>query len=297
LNCGNPPELVINGSITLTCWINPAVLSGNQGLLGLDGGYTFKTLGTGLRFTTPGILDHSSANLTLKAGAWQHVAATFLPGQDEGLVFYLNGVETERMTSSAINPGSGPFRIGNNQWDEQLTGTIDEVAIYTRVLSADEVLYLAGFRDTVVLNPSLEDDEVILDDPDWLGWATWNPAEGAGSNATIVDTDSVDGARSLRIEPVGLENWHFIVVNMPIALEIGKSYTASFWAKAEAPRPVAAQMKATDNSVSWGYADFQLTSEWAEYSFSAEALNAEGKLEFMCAGVEIPFWLDSVSVY
>ena len=99
------------------------------------------------------------------------------------------------------------------------------------------------------------------------------------------------------IEPVGLENWHFIVVNMPIALEIGKSYTASFWAKAEAPRPVAAQMKATDNSISWGYADFQLTSEWAEYSFTSPAENGEGKLEFMCAGVEVPFWLDQLSVY
>jgi len=56
-------------------------------------------------------------------------------------------------------------------------------------------------------------------------------------------------------------------------------------------------MKATDNSISWGYADFQLTSEWAEYSFTSPAENGEGKLEFMCAGVEVPFWLDQLSVY
>ena len=42
-------------------------------------------------------------------------------------------------------------------------------------------------------NPSFEDDEVILDDPEWLSWATWNPAEGAGSNAQIDDTEAVDG--------------------------------------------------------------------------------------------------------
>jgi len=144
---GSPPELVITEAISIACWVNPTAFVGRQGFAGLDLGYVLKVHEEGrLCFTTPGVADHESSNTILEAGTWQHVAATFLPGQDEGLVFYLNGVETERMTSSAINPGSGPFRIGNNQWDEQLTGTIDEVAIYTRILSADEILYLAGER-------------------------------------------------------------------------------------------------------------------------------------------------------
>jgi hypothetical protein len=150
--------------------------------------------------------------------------------------------------------------------------------------------------ENLVQNPSFEEDEAVLDDPDWAMWCTWNPAEGAGSNAMIVDTESIDGAKSLRIEPIGAENWHFIVLNLPIPLEVGKNYTASFWVKAEAARPLGAQMKATDNSISWGYTDFQLTTEWAEYTFSSDAENAEGKLEIFCAGSEVPFWLDLVSV-
>jgi hypothetical protein len=155
VDCGNPPEFVITDAISIACWVNPAQLGGEQGFAGLDAGYSFKAHGEGVRFTTPGILDHSSANLTLEAGVWQHVAATFKPGQDEGLVFYLNGIETERITSSAINAGSGPFRIGNNQWNELLTGLIDEVAVYSRILSAEEVLYLAGFRSAAEMDPSL----------------------------------------------------------------------------------------------------------------------------------------------
>ena len=151
--------------------------------------------------------------------------------------------------------------------------------------------------DNLVLNPSFEEDEVVLDDPAWYAWATWNPAEGAGSNATIVDTEAADGTRSLRIDPVGPENWHFIVLSLPIPTEVGASYTASFWAKAAEPRPLGVQFKATDNSDSWGYAGFDLTTEWAEYSLTADALNAETKLEFFCAGVEVPFWLDFVLVY
>ncbi|HUU16517.1 MAG TPA: LamG-like jellyroll fold domain-containing protein, partial [Sedimentisphaerales bacterium] len=153
VDCGTPPELVITEAITITCWVNPAGFVGRQGFAGLDTGYVFKVHEQGrLCFTTPGIADHESADTILEAGTWQHVAATFQPGQNEGLVFYLNGVETERMTSSAINAGTGPFRIGNNQWSELFTGLIDEVAIYGRVLSAGEIRYLAGERE---VDPSL----------------------------------------------------------------------------------------------------------------------------------------------
>ncbi len=151
--------------------------------------------------------------------------------------------------------------------------------------------------DNLVLNSSFEEDEVILDDPFWYQWCTWNPSQGAGSNATIVKTESIDGKRSLRVEPKGAENWYFIVEYISFPLKVGTPYTVTFWAKAEAPRPLAAWMKAADNSFGWGWTNFQLTTEWAEYSYTTVALNAQGKLEIFCAGVEVPFWLDFVFVY
>jgi hypothetical protein len=152
--------------------------------------------------------------------------------------------------------------------------------------------------DNLALNPSFEEDEVVLNDPEWSQWWTWAWEDGANSTVKIDETESIDGARSLLIEPKGFENWYFIVANSPIPVEVGKDYTASFWAKAAEPRPLAVRYKATDySSDSWGDTDFQLTTEWAEYSFTADALSAGVKLEFMCAGVEVPFWLDSVSVY
>jgi hypothetical protein len=140
VNFGTPPELVITGDVSITCWVNPVGLSGEQGFAGLDAGYAFKGHGTGVRFTTPGILDHSSTKITLVAGEWQHVAATFSPGKAEGLIFYYNGVEAERMTSSAMNAGTGPFRIASNQWSEALTGMLDEVRVYNHVLIESEIL-------------------------------------------------------------------------------------------------------------------------------------------------------------
>jgi len=148
----------------------------------------------------------------------------------------------------------------------------------------------------LIQNPSFEADEVILNDPWWFQWCTWNTPEGAGSNATIVDTESIDGARSLMVEPIGDVDWYFVVAYISLPLKVGTNYTASFWAKAEAPRPFSAWMRAIDNSVGWGWTNFQLTNEWAEYSFTAKAQYPQVRLEFNCAGVEDPFWLDSVSV-
>ncbi len=184
---------------------------------------------------------------------------------------------------------------------EMWRGYLSDVRIYDRALSADEISELAGaISDTVenlLQNPSFEEDEPILDDPDWVSWCTWNPDQGAGSNTTIVDTEAIDGTRSLRIEPKGTENWHFILVNISFAADLDKNYTANFWAKAEAPRPLTVQMKASDNSVdAWGATDFDLTTEWAEYTYTSEVLHHDVKLEFLCAGSEVPFWLDLVSV-
>jgi hypothetical protein len=149
----------------------------------------------------------------------------------------------------------------------------------------------------LVNNPSFEEDEVILDDDTWTSWATWGWEDGLNSTVEFNDTEFIDGTRSLRIMPIGADNWHFILLHMNIPVQVGTRYTASFWAKAEAPRPLAAKFKAVDNSVDWGQTSFQLTTEWAEYSMTSAALNGNAKIEFFCAGSEVPFWLDFVYVY
>jgi len=151
--------------------------------------------------------------------------------------------------------------------------------------------------DNLVPNPSFEEDEVILNDSAYEYWWTWGWEDGLTSTVEIDETEFVDGAISLKVNPIGDTNWYFIVANSPIPLEVGTNYTASFWVKAEEPRPLGAKMKATDNSVDWGYTDFEVTNEWAEYTFTSEAINAEAKIEFHCAASEVPLWLDFVNVY
>ena len=303
VDLGNDPLFDLTEQVTLSLWVNTQDIGNTQNNPWLgkgDTSYMIKGHREGNQiefFIYDGtwITAHADVGPEFN-GEWHHAAGTY-DGQQ--LIIYVDGeVAVTSDHVGGITPNTYNVAIGTNTQagDRFSESIIDEAIIYNRALSAGEISYLAGNRVNLALNPSFEEDEAILDDPDWYSWATWNPAEGAGSNATIVDTDAVDGARSLLIEPIGPENWHFIVVAMPIPTEVGTRYTASFWAKATEARPLGVQWKAVDNSESWGYADFDLTTEWTKYSLTAEALNAETKLEFFCAGSEISFLLDAVSV-
>jgi hypothetical protein len=97
----------------------------------------------------------------LTAGDWIHVVACFDPGdadtQGAGVHIYKDGVSRLGPPSAGVlynNPqwrikpvhGTAPLRLGTRDGKSFLVGGLDEVAVYPRVLSAEEVLenYKAG---------------------------------------------------------------------------------------------------------------------------------------------------------
>ena len=77
-----------------------------------------------------------------RSGVWQHVAVTFNP-----LTFYVNGIRRSSYTGWVASSASpAPVRIGisavalNHEFD----GTVDEIALFNRSLTSDEVRTLAG---------------------------------------------------------------------------------------------------------------------------------------------------------
>jgi len=143
-------------------------------------------------------------------------------------------------------------------------------------------------------DPSFE-NEIIIGNTAWNRWLTWSPASAADSTVEIDKTVSIDGGKSLKVIPSG--SGQFAVIYAALPLEVGERYTVSFWAKAEAPRPVQARLQAMNNT-SMATADFELTIDWAEYTFTDEVQNASIKLQIQWdAGVEVPYWLDFVYLY
>jgi hypothetical protein len=145
--------LTITDPLTIACWVNPAGLSGDNGWVTRQGAYAFKSSGDHLRFTTPGIKDHDALNAILQDGTWQHVAVTFEPEQAGGAVFYINGVEMDRVDASSLSAGTGPFLIANNQWSQFYEGMIDDVRVYNKTLTNVEILALNQPHITDVTAP------------------------------------------------------------------------------------------------------------------------------------------------
>jgi hypothetical protein len=90
----------------------------------------------------------------LMVGQWIHIVACYEPGDQDteppaGVHIYKNGVHRLGPPSSGtlyrtygIYPANGtaPLRLGTRDFGSFLTGGLDEVAIYPRVLSPDEIL-------------------------------------------------------------------------------------------------------------------------------------------------------------
>ena len=221
INLGDAPELEMTGPMTVACWVNSGDLTGDRGFIARNASYAFKSSGTSVRFTTPGILDHTGGNTTLETGVWAHVAVTFDPGAAGGAVFYLNGVETDRMTASAINAGSGPAEIGHNQWGQFYVGQIDEVAVFNHILTAEEIqAAMSGLGNKELAttpNPEEAAHDVLRD-----SLLSWKPGAYAVQHNVYVGASFEDVNSATVPTATGLDANSFD----PGRLDFGQTY---FW--------------------------------------------------------------------
>jgi hypothetical protein len=86
----------------------------------------------------PGTLADARGTNSIHLDTWTHLAATY---DGATLRIYVNGVQVgSRAVSGSLLTSTGALRIGGNGvWGEFFKGTIDEVKVYNRALSAAEI--------------------------------------------------------------------------------------------------------------------------------------------------------------
>jgi hypothetical protein len=153
VNCGNSWVLNPLDSISITAWIYPNVLTADnhQAIvmreLGPYQNYAFwvssrEGTGDNLEFNVGTGSDniHYIARGAISAGKWQHVAVAMGDGQ---VSLYVDGVEKLNVDSnSAMWQGDAPFVIGGrirDGYSDWFNGLIDDVRVYDRALSQDEI--------------------------------------------------------------------------------------------------------------------------------------------------------------
>ena len=193
-----------NSSYTQSVWFKPNEVSGNGGLVGWGDYFSSRRVNAlrlyensgGFRHYWWGAdLDCTGAQCPISTGTWYHVASTW-DGTTRKL--FVNGVLKRSDTPGANDATAANFHIGKTCCSEFFNGLIDDVAIYTRALSAEEVAELANSSISTPTNsavPSVSGiartgETLDASTGSWTGspssytyqWKRANTADGTYSN-------------------------------------------------------------------------------------------------------------------
>ena len=147
-------------SLTISAWVHPDRLGARRGLVGkrfgntaapfvlglADGSLRFEGCGTSRKFWP-----FNFGGPALRAGEWTHVAVTLQSGKE--IILYVNGRPAARKPiDESPQPNAEPIVIGREAWGGEdgqgspalFGGLLDEVKIWKRALSPDEVAAEAG---------------------------------------------------------------------------------------------------------------------------------------------------------
>lgn len=164
IDCGASVGDMGTSNFSISCWINVPTLIGT--LDGIVGNFTyfpfyylalFPSTKIGMRFNIPDGTDYDLySNDVILEDTWYHIV--ILVDRSGYVLMYLNNVkQTQELDISALSatPINNTYvfnigGIGNNNSTYMFNGTIDEVGLWTRLLTVDEIseLYNGGSGNT-----------------------------------------------------------------------------------------------------------------------------------------------------
>jgi len=151
VNCGQAESLNLTGAVTIAAWINTATLAlpNNHRMIFTAEALSYLSITSNLApkpfisLDIAGAQETVNSEYTLSANTWYHVAATYCGAT---IKIFVDGNE------KASKNVSGVLDFGNTV-DKQIggyviagynfNGLIDDIRVFNRALTADEVAYLA----------------------------------------------------------------------------------------------------------------------------------------------------------
>ncbi|MCB0182829.1 MAG: DUF11 domain-containing protein, partial [Caldilineaceae bacterium] len=138
-----------NASFTVLAWVKPASNSGDQAILGSAGSADNQALFIGLRNGIP-IIDFGnnsfSAGSALSTGSWHHLAwrYSYDSTTDSGtMALYIDGVWAGSEGGHSPFVGEDALTIGRAQGSNYFAGDLDELTIYGKALTSNDLYHIA----------------------------------------------------------------------------------------------------------------------------------------------------------
>ena len=195
-----PPLNLNTNTITMSAWIKPnGVQNDWAGIIFCRGGSN--TSGLSIKDDNELRYHWNNGEYGWSSGAyaeldkWNHVAMVIEPTQ---MTIYLNGVAFTRINNHSLEEFDVPTRIGNDATQSSRTfdGQIDEVCIWNRVLSQDEIRNLRH----------LTKDDILESDNDLVVYLQFNEEDGKIYDKTTSNNNSTLQGNATRVisdVPVG----------------------------------------------------------------------------------------------
>jgi chitodextrinase len=140
------PSLDLTNGMTLEAWVKPSAVNASWRTVALkerSGGLSY-ALYADSEFAAPDgrIFSNNEYAATgateLPVNVWSHLAVAY---DGTTIRLFLNGtLVSSSSVGGTIQPSAGPLRIGGNGvWGEWFAGSLDEIRVYNRPLSASEI--------------------------------------------------------------------------------------------------------------------------------------------------------------
>ncbi|MFA5061909.1 MAG: LamG domain-containing protein [Patescibacteria group bacterium] len=190
VNTGNAASLQVDTG-TLSLWLKGSSLNddGQHNLIQKANAYGIFMLGGLLEtYSWGGSAGFRNTNINIRDNKWHHIVMSFQSGVTNGTIFYVDGVQ-RYLTTITISDQLGSFDIGG----ANLLGSLDDVRVYSRVLSVSEVQQLYKQGGGVIVNkpetakPNLNSGLV--------GWWTFDGKETTAVTTTDKSRNGIDGTR------------------------------------------------------------------------------------------------------
>ncbi|MCL3779910.1 helix-turn-helix domain-containing protein [Prolixibacteraceae bacterium JC049] len=141
------PQLKVDNAISFSGWVKCERPTERYGaLLDSEQAFAFRVGGNGyLLFTLPQIDDLIANNVKIKPNQWSHVGFSYLEGKQ--LKLYFNRKLVKEFDIEDYPNAAKRLRIGNNLWNNFFKGEMDNIAIWNRIIS-DEEMFQAGEQNS-----------------------------------------------------------------------------------------------------------------------------------------------------
>lgn len=147
------PEFDTSKPFTISAWVNPDSVNAIHTIVSKGLVFSLKIRRGGLSFAGTGFQSVILDSLLIETGKWHHIVCVYVPGYH--VQFFLNGQLLHDEAFDSLKVTEQALTIGNNFSNEAFSGQMDDLMIWNRALSAEEIELLFIERSKSSVSPLL----------------------------------------------------------------------------------------------------------------------------------------------